>query len=430
MRRIFYVLLFILLTSFYAYAVVTEKQYNENLLINKSYQLIMANYYRPLSGADLLNAGLSVLFLECKSDRSYLSKDLNNEEALREFNNIFFELTDKYRGDLHGLSMKIIEGMINSLKDKYSVLLNSKDYEELTDLLGKEQMSGFGFVPAKRDDFVYISSVFPDTPSSKAGLRSGDNIIEINGKNIAEMPLSEIYKLIPSQTGEILSLKIRRCDALHSISIKSEKITLKDFTIEEIDKNVLYIKIYFFASDTGKKIFKELSSLNTGTYRGCIIDLRDNPGGELESSIDFSKIFISDEPVMMMENNRGRKFIYGDNPSHVSLILAILVNNNTMSSAELVASCMQQNNRAYFVGEKTFGKGSIQGLFPLDEHFALKLTVAKFFTPSGEAIDNTGIKPNLEVTGYEEQFRSALDFIKIHIITVDLIIKGKLRSSQ
>ncbi len=426
MKKITFILLFILLTSLYAYAGVTEKQYNENLLINKSYQLIMANYYVPVSGAELLNAGLSVLFLECKSDKSYLSKDLNNEEALREFNNIFFEVTDKYRGDLHGLSMKIIEGMINSLKDKYSLLLDSKDYKELTDLLGKEMFSGFGFVPVIRDDFVYIASVFPDTPSSKAGLREGDIIIEINGKKIAKMPLAEIYKLIPLEKGKSISLKIQRAEKKLEFSMKSEEIKIRDFTIEEIDKDILYIKVYFFASDTGKKIYNELSRLDIKKYKFSIIDLRDNPGGELGSAIDFTRIFISDEPVIMTENNRGRKVIYGNNFSAISLPLAMLINNNTMSSAELVASCMKQNNRAFLVGEKTYGKGSIQGLFPLDEHFAVRLTVAKFFTPSGEPIDDIGIKPDAEVTGYEKQFLYAIEYWNNILKAVEIINHGKL----
>ncbi|MEQ8168901.1 MAG: S41 family peptidase [Candidatus Eremiobacterota bacterium] len=426
MKKITFILLFILLTSLISSAKITEKQYNENLLINKSYQLIMANYYSSLSGSDLLNAGLSILFSECNSVGTYLSKDLKNEEALREFNNIFFEVTDKYRGDLHGLSMKIIDSMVNSLKDKYSILLDSKDYKGLTDLLGKEQMSGFGFVPVKHGDCIYIASVFPDTPSSKAGLRPGDNIIEINGKKIAKMPLSEIYKLIPSQTGEILSLKIRRCDAIHSISLKSEKIILKDFTIEEIDENVLYIKIYFFASDTGKKISKELSRLDIKKYKFSIIDLRDNPGGELESAIDFSRIFISYEPVIMIENNRGRKIIYGDNHPSFSLFSIFLINNNTMSSAELVASCMKQNQVASLRGEQTFGKGSIQGLFPLDEHFAIKLTVAKFLTPSGDTIDDIGIKPDAEVTGYEKQLLDAIEYGNNILKSVEIINQGNL----
>jgi len=423
MKKITFILLFILLTSFYAYAAVTEKQYNENLLINKSYQLIMANYYRPLSGADLLNAGLSVLFLECKSARYYLSKDLNNEEALREFNNIFFELTDNYKGDLHGLSMKIIGSMVNSLNDKYSLLLDFKDYEELTDLLDKEKFSGFGFVPAKGDDFVYIASVFPDTPSSKAGLRPGDNIIELDGKKIAKMSLSEIYKLIPSQTGEILSLKIRRCEEILEFSMKAAEIILKDFTVQEIDKDILYIKIYFFACDTGKKISDKLSQLDMKKYQFCIVDLRDNPGGELESAIDFSSIFISNEPVVITENNRGRRVIYGDNPSPVSLHVTVLINNNTMSSAELVASSLK--NKTYLIGDRSFGKGSIQGLFPLDEHFAIKLTVAKFFTPSGDAIDDVGVKPDAEIAGYENQISAAIKHINV-LRAADIIEHGKL----
>jgi carboxyl-terminal processing protease len=148
-------------------------------------------------------------------------------------------------------------------------------------------------------------------------------------------------------------------------------------------------------------------------YEFSIVDLRDNPGGELESAIDFSKIFLSKDPVILVENNRGSKVIYGDNPSPVYVPLVILINNNTMSSAELVASSMQKNNRASLVGEKTFGKGSIQGLFPLDEHFSVKLTVANFFTPSGEPIDNIGIKPDLEIEGYEEQFLKAIEVIKM-----------------
>jgi len=406
------VFVFIFLTSLSSYA-VTEKQYNENLLINKSYQLIITSYYKPLSGPELLNSCLKILFIECKSDRPYLSKDLNNEQALREFNNIFFELTDSYRGDLHGLSMKIIENMVNSLNDKYSLLLSSKDYKDLSDLLGKEKFFGFGFVPAKHDGSVYITSVFPDTPSSKAGLRPGDNIIEIDGENIDKMTLSEIYKLIPEQAGKTLSLKIRRCEEILKFSMKAEEIKLQDFTVEEIEKNILYIKIYFFACDTGKKIFTKLSLLDMKKYEFSIVDLRDNPGGELESAIDFSKIFLSKDPVILVENNRGSKVIYGDNPSPVYVPLVILINNNTMSSAELVASSMQKNNRASLVGEKTFGKGSIQGLFPLDEHFSVKLTVANFFTPSGEPIDNIGIKPDLEIEGYEEQFLKAIEVIKM-----------------
>jgi len=402
------ILLILSLTSL-SFAGVTEQQYKADLLIHKSYQLIMANYYKSISGVELLNAGLKVLFVKCGSEKPFL-KNLDNEQALKDFNNVFFELTENYSGDLQNLSMDIIEAMIKSLQDKYSSMIKSGVYTELKSLLEEEIFSGFGFVFAEKDGSIYITSVFPDTPAFQAGIKEGDIIIEVDGRKIDKISLNEIYDLMNKEKDEIIYLKIQRNKVILDFSVKVQEIKLTDFIIKKNSKNSsLYIKIYFFSTDTYRKIFSELSKLNLENYSYCIIDLRDNPGGDLESAINFSKIFLPKEPVIRIENSRGHKLIYAGFSSPI----VVLINNGTMSSAEIVALAFQENHRATLIGQKTSGKASIQGLFPLDEDFAIKLTVAKFFTFSGEPVDGIGIKPDIEIEGYEEQLLKAEEIIKV-----------------
>jgi carboxyl-terminal processing protease len=410
-RLLLLFVIFLYLASSVSVAEINEKQYSSLLFINQIYQLILSNYYESPAGIDLLNEGLKELYSELNIDENlmFLRKDLDNEKAFKEFTHIYLNTTSVYSGDFSNLSTGICEAMISSLKDKYSSLLRKEDYGNIQDLLKEHRITGLGFSLVERDEMVYITTVLPDSPSFSAGIKSGDMLHEIDGINIQGLSINKIYSILSKKQGDKTSLKISRDGEILMFSLEVQEFPLKEYILKDVGDNILYVKIYVFTDDVSADISSELQKKN---YAGLILDVRDNPGGELQSALDFTKIFLSSEPIIMVRSNKGSQIIYGDNSSPLDIPIVLLVNNNTMSSAEIVASGLQMTKRAIIVGETTFGKGVIQGIFPLDSGLALRLTIKEFLTFSGGTINNCGIKPDIEINGEEAQLLKALEIIK------------------
>ena len=242
-------LLFIFIFTFSLTSVafsINKNQYSSLLLINKSYQMILSNYYKPLSGTDLLNSGLNILRNEGFIDKVSLSENLNNEQAFKEFNRIFLEGTEHYKDDLNLLSVKIIRAMLLSIGDKYSSILTSDEYNQLQNLVSLDSYSGIGISLAGKDDYIYITSVFPESPAFKAGLKSGDIIMEINGKDIQNYSSDMVYNLLSGDIGKEISLNIIRNREKKFFSLKIQTFKLEEVKVNYLSEDILYIKIYFY----------------------------------------------------------------------------------------------------------------------------------------------------------------------------------------
>lgn len=394
---------------------MSEKQFSALFFINQVYQLILINYYEPPSGAELLNSAILYLSSETGEKSSiYLpTEDLNDEEAFREFENIFMEITEDYAGDFQDLSINISIAMIASLNDKYSSFLFIQDCSSLEDILSDGTVSGLGFVLNNEEDLLFVKIVFPDSPAYFAGIRKGDIIVEIDDIPVKGKTQEEIYSLLGKKENEKIKLKIFRENSSFTVSLEVEQFVIRDFFIENMDDNVLYLKINYFSRHIYEELDAELRKIDLKVFSGIILDLRDNPGGDYENALAVSELFIeSEKTIISFKSNRGFDSIYSNNFSPVFNPLVVLINNDTMSSAEIVAVSLKNNKRAFLVGDRTFGKGLVQGFFPLEGGYGLSLSVKELFGPGEKSFNNCGIEPDFYVKAPEEQIVKALDLIR------------------
>jgi len=415
-KKIFYIICTVFFSLFlipaFLFAQVSEEQFSSLLFINQVYRLILSAYYNPPAGTELLNTAIETLSKNTGKTIPALADNLNSEDAMTEFNRIFYSSTGTSSGDFNSLSVNIAGSMVKSLGDKYSVLLNKEEYGAVSGILYEGKAIGTGISIGEKGNDFYISSVFPGTPAHKAGIEVGDVILEIEGKEVAGLLLNEVYSLLFRNEGEILNISLSRNNELQEYSLAAGEIKLEEYTISQIEDRILYVKIYLFLSRTGEKLISDLNKEGVKNFDGMIIDLSDNPGGDFDTSLCFTRAFLSSEPMFLLENNKGKEIIYGDNPFPVDIPLVVMINEETMSSAEVVALAMQETGRAVVLGEKTYGKGSLQGFFPLDNGMAIRITTGKIFTLSGEPLDENGVSPLFKIGDEKEKLLKAVEIIK------------------
>ncbi len=415
-KKILYIICTVFFSLFlipaFLFAQVSEEQFSSLLFINQVYRLILSAYYNPPAGTELLNSAIETLSKDTGESISPLADSLNSEEAMTEFNRIFYSSTGTSSGDFNILAVNIAGAMVKSLGDKYSVLLNKEEYGSASGILYEGKGIGTGISIGEKGNDFYISSVFPGTPAHKAGIKAGDVIIEIEGKEVSGLLLNEVYSLLFRNEGEILNISLSRKNELQEYSLAADEIKVEEYTISEIEDRILYVKIYLFLSRTGEKLIFDLNKKDIKNFDGMIIDMSDNPGGDFDSAICFVRAFLSSEPMFLLENNKGREVIYGDNPSPFDMPLVVIINEETMSSAEMVALAMEETGRAILLGEKSYGKGSLQGFFPLDNGMALRITTGKIFTLSGEPLGENGVSPLFMIEDEKEKLLKAVEIIK------------------
>jgi carboxyl-terminal processing protease len=302
-----------------------------------------------------------------------------------------------------------LRGMLQSL-DAHSQFLDPDMYTDMKeDTSG--QFGGLGIVISLKDGILTIVAPMEGTPGFEAGLMAGDRIIEIDGESSEGLSLPEAVKKLRGPPGTKVALKILRGDnSIEQVSIVREDIeipSVKDASI--LEAGIGYIRITQFNAPTADDLQKALEDLEEQGLSALIMDLRNNPGGLLESAISVSQKFLQrgDLIVYTQGNDPERKTMFRARGRHhyPDLPLAILVNGGSASASEIVAGALQDHNRAILVGEKTFGKGSVQSVIGLDDGSAIRLTTAKYYTPSESVIHDRGIMPRIEVPMSPEQLR-------------------------
>lgn len=296
-----------------------------------------------------------------------------------------------------------IRGMINSLNDPFSRFLDEKSFEELKEMTtGKFQ--GVGIEITVQDGRVVVVTPIEDSPAMKAGIMSGDVITHIDGKAVKGMKLDKIVKLIRGLPRSTVKLVIRRDGFDGPLDFELERAPVKITSVEyDIvkDKNIGYLKIKNFGSDTTRDVATALKHFNAKGVSKIVIDLRNNPGGLLTSSIEVSELLI--ERGRTIVSTRGREgsgrvevFKSQSEPLYRGSLI-VLVNKGSASASEILSGAIRDNGRGKILGVKTFGKGSVQKSFNLDDDIGVAITVARYYTPSGELIHKKGIKPDYEV---------------------------------
>lgn len=296
-----------------------------------------------------------------------------------------------------------LKGMLASL-DPYSEFLDPDGRKELeVDTEGK--FGGLGIEITLRDDLLTVISPIEDTPAWQAGIKSGDRIVKIDGEITKNVSVSDAVKKLRGKPGTEVALTILRegSPKLFEVKLVRDIIRIKDIkNARLLEDNIGYVRLVEFRKDTPSELDSALLSLKKAGMDSVILDLRNNPGGLLDVAVKVVDRFIPDDKVVVSTKGRipAQNMEMKSAPcanKYLAIPLVVLVNEGSASASEIVAGALQDYKRAVIVGNKTFGKGSVQSVLPLADGSALKLTTSKYFTPSGKTIHNTGIIPDIVV---------------------------------
>ncbi len=296
-----------------------------------------------------------------------------------------------------------VNGMLSSL-DPHSSYLNEKDFDDMR-VQTKGEFGGLGIEVTMEEGLVKVVSPIDDTPASKAGLKSGDYITHIDSKPILGMTLAEAVEKMRGKVGSPIDITVRREGVSEPLKFKMNRDVIKIKAVKSRIEtgDIGYIRITTFNQNTYdslKAAIDKIKSDSKGKVTGYIIDLRNNPGGLLDQAISVSDAFL-DKGEIVSTRGRDPKDIKRDNATPGDLIdglpIVVLINGGSASAAEIVSGALQDHKRAILMGTRSFGKGSVQTVVPLPGHGAMRLTTARYFTPSGRSIQAKGIEPDILV---------------------------------
>jgi carboxyl-terminal processing protease len=294
-----------------------------------------------------------------------------------------------------------IRGMLTGL-DPHSAYLDTDEFKELqADTSGK--FGGLGIEVGMENGFIKIIAPIDDTPAARAGVKAGDLVIRLDDQHVKGKTLNDAVKIMRGKVGEPITLTIIREGETKplKITIVRDIIKIKSVKQRLLDEDYGYLRIVSFQSNTTDSVriaLKKLEKENNNKLKGLIIDLRDNPGGVLGAAVGVSDLFIRKGKIVFT-NGRVEDSKMTEEASDFDVMdgspIVVLVNRGSASASEIVAGALQDHKRALIMGEKTFGKGSVQTVLPLDATTAVKLTTARYYTPSGRSIQAKGIEPDI-----------------------------------
>ena len=308
-------------------------------------------------------------------------------------------------------------GLLSSL-DSYSQFLTPEDYEDLlTETEG--EFGGLGIEITIKESLLTIVSPIEDTPAWEAGLKAGDIIVKIEEEVTKGITLSEAVKKLRGEPGSDVTITVLRDKdkKVEDVTITRGIIKIKDIKRALVlEDSIGYVRIAEFRERTVGDLDKELKKLKEADLKGLIIDVRNNPGGLLYSAIEASSRFLEDGKIVVSTKSKTEKeTTYKSLPARQKFLdipLVVLINKGSASGSEILAAALRENNRAILLGEKTFGKGSVQTIVPLSDGSALRLTTSKYYTPAGESIHEEGIEPDIEIPEGERDVEDVFEELK------------------
>ena len=310
---------------------------------------------------------------------------------------------DKEKVSYDKLFTNALEGMLHGL-DPFSSYLDKTSYRSLRRETEGDVFGGLGIHIIMKDHKLKIIAPMENTPAFKAGIKRGDIIMFIDDKPTSSLSMPECVKLLQGRPGSEVTLTIHRESENLTKKIKIVRAVIEPHTVkwsfDEKDK-IGYIRIALFSKPTAEDVDKALAELKKKKMTALIIDLRNNPGGLLESAVEICSRFLKSKKLIVFTEGRKkseRKDFYSLNvPKVLDIPIAILINDSSASAAEIVAGCLQDYKRAVLIGERSFGKGSVQSVIPFPNGSAIRLTTAKYYTPSKRVIHGHGIEPDISV---------------------------------
>jgi len=324
-------------------------------------------------------------------------------EKIDLFSEVLKKIQDEYVEEVDQADVmdSAINGVLQSL-DPYSAYMNPKTFSEMqTETSG--EFGGLGIEVSMEAGVVKVISPIDDTPASRAGIKAGDYIVRINGEQVQGKSLMESVNLMRGPVGSPIEITIRRkgLKKAKKFQIIREIIEIKSVISELIDDEVGYLRLRAFNENSSEQLVKEISKLEKNKkLNGYIFDLRNNPGGLLSQAVKISDFFLDNGEIVSTKGRRStenRKFFAKKGDKIKGKPLIVLINNGSASAAEIVAGALQAQKRAVLLGEATYGKGSVQSIIPLKNKGAIRLTISKYYLPSGKSISEVGVIPDIKI---------------------------------
>tara|TARA_Y100000590_G_scaffold467918_1_gene648556 strand:+ start:5210 stop:6364 length:1155 start_codon:yes stop_codon:yes gene_type:complete len=354
--------------------------------------------------------GITVMLLLNIFNISY-SQEINRlYEKIDLFGEVLEKIEDEYVDEIDQAEIidSAIDGMLQSL-DPYSSYMDPEIFDEMqTETSG--EFGGLGIEVSMEAGVVKVITPIDDTPASRAGVKAGDYIVRINDEQVQGKTLMEAVNLMRGPAGSSIKITIRRKGLRKAkiFNITREIIEIKSVVAELIDDQIGYLRLRSFNENSSAQLKKEISKLEKNKKLvGYIFDLRNNPGGLLTQAIEISDFFLEDGEIVSTKGRKtreNRKFFAKKGDRIKGKPLIVLINNGSASASEIVAGALQDQKRAVLLGEETYGKGSVQSIIPLKNRGAIRLTISKYYLPSGKSISEVGVSPDIKIEEENEEF--------------------------
>ncbi|MFA5983486.1 MAG: S41 family peptidase [Methylococcaceae bacterium] len=343
------------------------------------------------------------VFAEKDNGDASVDKEVLPFEDLRAFTEVFGRIKRDYVEPVSDKKLleDAIRGMLTGL-DPHSAYLVAEEYQELKEGT-TGQFGGLGIEVTMENGFVKVVSPIDDTPAQRAGVKAGDLIVRLDEQPVKGLSLNEAVKIMRGEPGSKILLTIVREgeEAPLKLTLLRDIIKVKSVKSRLLEKSYGYVRISSFQSRTGeslKEAIAELKKENGGNLKGLVLDLRNNPGGVLNAAVEVSDAFLKSGLIVYTEGrieNSEMRFNASPDDQIDGAAMVVLINSGSASASEIVAGALQDQKRAVIMGEKSFGKGSVQTILPTSNGAAVKLTTARYFTPSGRSIQAEGIEPDV-----------------------------------
>jgi len=337
-----------------------------------------------------------------------------NDENIYDKIDLFGEVLDKINKEYvdevnHGEAMDAaINGVLQSL-DPYSAYMSPDIYKEMeTETSGK--FGGLGIEVGMEFGVVKVITPMDDSPAEREGVKAGDYIVKVNGVQVQGKTLSEAVELMRGPVGSKLEITVRRKGVKKALTFEiiREVIVVESVKSKIIDDNVGYIRLTAFNENSSRQVKDKIKKFKKKKINKYVLDLRNNPGGLLSQAVKISDFFLDNGEIVSTKSRKSyenKKYFAKKGDIINGKTLVVLINYGSASASEIVAGALKDHKRAILIGENSYGKGSVQSIIPLKNEGAIRLTISKYYLPSGESISGTGITPDIEISESSDEFR-------------------------
>ena len=358
---------------------------------------------------------VSFLFIFVISINSALSLENQIYKKIDLFGEVLEKINEEYVDEIdQSKSMdSAINGLLQSL-DPYSSYMSPEIFKEMqTETSG--EFGGLGIEVGMESGVVKVISPIDDTPASRSGIKAGDYIVKINDTQVQGKSLTEAVELMRGPVGSSIELTVRRQGAKKALTfnIVREIIQIKSVKADLLEKNIGYIRLTSFNENSSEQIKKEIGKLKkNNNLKAYILDLRNNPGGLLSQAIRISDFFLENGEIVSTKGRKAsenRRWFAKQGDLTDGKALIVLINYGSASASEIVAGALKDHKRAILLGDSSYGKGSVQSIIPLKNDGAIRLTIAKYYLPSGKSISEVGVSPDIIISEESNDFKIKTD---------------------